>query len=335
MPRSVSIVVPFYNEEDTLEPLYEQICAAFAGRGCVFELILVNDGSTDLSAVVAQKLAASRPGVSLINFRTNFGKAAALSAGFERARGDVVITMDADLQDDPAEIPRFLEAIDKGSDVVSGWKQKRHDPLGKTLPSKLFNSVVGRIFGLRLHDYNCGFKAYRRPALKHLNLYGELHRFTPALLHSLGFQVAEIAVTHHPRRHGQSKYGWSRLIKGMIDLFTVLLSTRFRMRPAHLFAYIGLPIAGAGFAALAYLSLLWIIGAGPIGSRPLLFFGITAVLFGTQIIATGLIAEVVRASGSHEGDKYLIESEYGSGTALLAPPAAQQADALPEGRQSA
>ena len=311
MPKSLSIVVPFFNEEETIEALYEQIAAALAPSGCRYEVIFVNDGSSDLGPMAAQKLVESKPAVSLINFRTNFGKAAALSAGFRRARGDIVITMDADLQDDPAEIPRFLEQIAGGFDVVSGWKQKRHDPLGKTLPSKLFNAVVGRIFGLRLHDYNCGFKAYRREVLPHLNLYGELHRFTPALLHSLGFRVSEIAATHHPRTHGKSKYGWSRLIKGMIDLFTVLLSTRFRMRPAHLFAYIGLPIAGAGFAALTYLTVLWFIGAGPIGSRPLLFFGIMAVLFGTQMIATGLIAEVVRAGQSQEEDKYLVESEFG------------------------
>ena len=316
MPRSISLVIPFFNEEATLEPLYEQIAATLEKRNSEFEVIFVNDGSTDLGAAVAQKLVETKPRVRLVNFRSNFGKAAALSAGFQRAEGEVIITMDADLQDDPAEIPRFLEEIDRGNDVVSGWKEKRHDPLGKTLPSKLFNAVVGRIFGLRLHDYNCGFKAYRRLVLPHLNLYGELHRFTPALLHSLGFQISEIAVTHHPRRHGQSKYGWSRLIKGMIDLFTVLLSTRFRMRPAHLFAYIGLPIAAAGFAALTYLSVLWLIGAGPIGSRPLLFFGIMAVLFGTQMVATGLIAEVVRASGSQEGDKYLVESEFASGQPL-------------------
>lgn len=333
MPRSLSIVVPFFNEEATLEPLCERIAAALADIECVYEVVLVNDGSTDLSAAVAQKLVASRPCIVLVNFRTNFGKAAALSAGFQRARGDVVITMDADLQDDPAEIPRFLAAIDEGNDVVSGWKQKRHDPLGKTLPSKLFNGVVGRIFGLRLHDYNCGFKAYRRQVLQHLNLYGELHRFTPALLFSLGFRVAELAVTHHPRRHGQSKYGWSRLIKGMIDLFTVLLTTRFRMRPAHLFAYLGLPVAGAGFAALAYLSVLWLLGEGPIGSRPLLFFGIMAVLFGTQMIATGLIAEVVRASGLREGDKYLVESEFGAQAALAAPTVMQ--DSVVESRRSA
>jgi glycosyltransferase involved in cell wall biosynthesis len=335
MPRSVSLVVPFFNEEATLEALYEQAASVLSDCGCAFQLILVNDGSTDLSVVVAQKLAEAHPGVSLVNFRTNFGKAAALSAGFQRARGDVVITMDADLQDDPAEIPHFLEAIDKGNDVVSGWKQKRHDSLGKTLPSKLFNWVVGHIFGLRLHDYNCGFKAYRQQVLQHLNLYGELHRFTPALLHSLGFQVAEIAVTHHPRRHGQSKYGWSRLIKGMIDLFTVLLSTRFRMRPAHLFAYIGLPIAGAGFISLAYLSVLWLVGAGPIGSRPLLFFGGMAVLFGTQMIATGLIAEVVRASGSREGDKYLVESEFGADASLAVPPAKNAPSGASGSRQSA
>ena len=311
MAPSLSIVVPFFNEEESLERLYEKIAATMAQVGCPFEVIFVNDGSTDSGPITLQKLVESHADVVLINFRTNFGKAAALSAGFRRARGDVVITMDADLQDDPTEIPRFLDQLRRGYDVVSGWKQKRHDPLGKTLPSKLFNAVVGQIFGLRLHDYNCGFKAYRRSAIAHLNLYGELHRFTPALLHSLGFQVSEIAVTHHPREHGKSKYGWNRLIKGMIDLFTVLLSTRFRMRPAHLFAYVGLPIAGIGFAALAYLSVLWLIGAGPIGSRPLLFFGITCVLFGTQMVATGLIAEVVRASSSPEEDKYLVESEFG------------------------
>ncbi|NIA67216.1 glycosyltransferase family 2 protein [Pelagibius litoralis] len=320
MSLSLSIVVPFFNEEETIEKLHEKIVAAVAPTGCPFEVIYVNDGSTDLGPIKAQKLVGSSALASLINFRTNFGKAAALSAGFRRARGDIVITMDADLQDDPMEIPRFLEQIHSGIDVVSGWKQKRHDPLGKTLPSKLFNAVVGRVFGLRLHDYNCGFKAYRRSALAHLNLYGELHRFTPALLHSLGFQVSEIPVTHHPRTHGQSKYGWSRLIKGMIDLFTVLLSTRFRMRPAHLFAYIGLPITGAGFAALAYLTVLWLVGAGPIGSRPLLFFGIMAVLFGTQMIATGLIAEVVRASRPQEDEKYLVESEYGSSGELMSQP---------------
>ena len=312
MPRSISVVVPFFNEEETLERLHEMIATTLSGADCNFELILVNDGSTDLSAMVAQKLVETHPGVSLINFRTNFGKAAALSAGFKRARGEVVITMDADLQDDPNEIPRFLAEIDRGADVVTGWKQKRHDPLNKTLPSKVFNAVVSSIFGLRLHDYNCGFKAYRRLVLPHLNLYGELHRFTPALLHSLGFRIAEIPVTHHPREHGHSKYGWNRLIKGMIDLFTVLLSTRFRMRPAHLFAYVGLPISGAGFAGLAYLSVLWLVGAGPIGNRPLLLFSIMAVLFGAQMIATGLIAEVIRASGSREGDKYLVESEFGA-----------------------
>lgn len=305
----LSFVIPAKDERETLRPLVEGIVAHAAGHE--LQIILVNDGSKDGTRDEAENLAVEHAAVEAIHFDTNRGKSVALQAGFEKAEGEVVFTIDADLQDDPAEIPRFLEQIAGGFDVVSGWKQKRHDPLGKTLPSKLFNAVVGRIFGLRLHDYNCGFKAYRREVLPHLNLYGELHRFTPALLHSLGFRVSEIAVTHHPRTHGKSKYGWSRLIKGMIDLFTVLLSTRFRMRPAHLFAYIGLPIAGAGFAALTYLTVLWFIGAGPIGSRPLLFFGIMAVLFGTQMIATGLIAEVVRAGQSQEEDKYLVESEFG------------------------
>ena len=313
MPKTVSIVIPFFNEEETLEVLCDRIDEVFQRLALGHQIILVNDGSTDLSLVRAAKLAETRAHVRLISFRTNFGKAAALSAGFRVAEGDVVITMDADLQDDPNEIPRFLEKIEAGNDVVSGWKKRRHDPWHKTLPSKLFNAVVGRVFGLRLHDYNCGFKAYRRSVLPNLNLYGELHRFTPALLHSLGYTVAEIAVTHHPREHGQSKYGMSRLLKGMIDLVTVLLTTRFRSRPAHLFAYFGLPIAGIGFLALSYLSVLWLIGAGPIGGRPLLLFGVMCVLFGTQVAITGFIAEVVRANLLSEDDKYLVENTVGQG----------------------
>lgn len=313
MTATVSIVIPFFNEEETLDALCDRIDAVFLRLGRGHQIILVNDGSTDLSAMRAAKLAETRAHVRSINFRTNFGKAAALSAGFRAATGDIVVTMDADLQDDPDEIPRFLQAIDEGYDVVSGWKKRRHDPWHKTLPSKLFNAVVGRVFGLRLHDYNCGFKAYRRSVLENLNLYGELHRFTPALLHSLGYAVTELAVTHHPRRHGQSKYGLSRLLKGMIDLVTVLLTTRFRTRPAHLFAYIGLPIAAVGFLALAYLSVLWLIGAGPIGDRPLLLFGIMCVLFGTQIGMTGFIAEIVCSTRLSEEDKYLVANVIGQG----------------------
>jgi len=212
--------------------------------------------------------------------------------------------MDADLQDDPAELPRFLAAIEAGADVVCGWKQVRHDPIGKTLPSRLFNTVVNRTFGLDLHDHNCGFKAYRAEALGALNLYGELHRFVPALLHARGYRLVELAVEHHPRRFGRSKFGAGRLVKGALDLMTVALTTRYAARPLHVFGAVGLVMLALGGLALAYLCALWLLGMGPIGDRPLLLFGMLLMLFGGQLIGTGLIAEIVLARSIDERGKY-------------------------------
>nr|WP_157216573.1 glycosyltransferase family 2 protein [Sphingomonas formosensis] len=304
MRPTVSVVVPFLNEVDTLAALYGQIAAVLEGECVSYEVVFVNDGSTDGSEAVCRALATEHAEVVLINFRRNFGKSAALSAGFREARGEIIVTMDADLQDDPAELPRFLAAIRDGADVVCGWKKIRNDPPLKVWPSRLFNAVVNRSFGLELSDHNCGFKAYRAEALANLNLYGELHRFVPALLQSRGFRIRELAVQHHPRRFGNSKFGTGRLVKGALDLLTVMLTTRFATRPLHIFGTVGLLMLTAGMLSLSYLVLLWLMGMGPIGNRPLLFFGILLMLFGGQLISTGLIAELVLARSIDEKAKY-------------------------------
>jgi glycosyltransferase involved in cell wall biosynthesis len=246
--------------------------------------------------------------VGVVHFRRNFGKAAALDAGFRRARGQIIFTMDADLQDDPNEIPNFLAKLEEGNDVVSGWKKKRNDPLGKTLPSKLFNFTVSRASGLRLKDFNCGFKAYRSEAVQGLGLYGELHRYIPVLVHFRGFRVAEIAVVHHPRTSGSSKYGVERLVKGFFDLLTVLLITRYRTRPLHLFGGVGLVFALIGFSCLAYLTVIWFLGHR-IGTRPLLSFGVLMVLVGVQLVSTGLLGEMISSTQVGVQPHYEIRAE--------------------------
>ena len=315
--RTVSVVVPFLNEAETLETLHARITAAMTDLSPAHEIIFVDDGSDDGGELVAEALAEMDACVRVIRFTRNFGKAAALSAGFAEARGDVIITMDADLQDDPKEIGRFLDKLAEGYDVVSGWKQTRHDPVGKTLPSKFFNRLTAWLFDVDLHDINCGFKAYTRRAARHLNLYGELHRFTPALLHAAGYRVAEIAVEHHPREHGVSKYGSRRLVKGLLDIVTVKLKTRYQSRPLHFFAMLGLPLLLVGLAMISYLTALWFMDLGPIGNRPLLLIGILFVVTGTQVLGVGLVAELLQAAGLRESDKYVIDQRFGGTGAVI------------------
>lgn len=312
----VSIVVPFLDEAETLPELATRIADAATELSCDYEIVFVNDGSTDDGAEVARRLCKADPRICLIDFMRNFGKAAALSAGMTYARGDVIVTMDADLQDDPSELPRFLEQIEAGYDVVSGWKQDRQDPIGKTLPSKVFNYMVRRAFDLDLHDINCGFKAYTRAAARALNLYGELHRFTPALLHGLGYSVKEIPVRHKARRHGKSKYGAGRIVKGLFDLVTVVLLTRYQARPLHFFGGIGLGLGLLGGLILTYLSGLWILGYGPIGDRPLFFLGILLITTATQLFGVGLIAELLQTSQLRDAGKYAIRNLVGFGEPL-------------------
>lgn len=298
---AISIVVPLYNEVDSLRPLLEKIQAAMADFGRSYEVLFVDDGSTDGSGPLLEQLHAECDEVKVIQFRRNFGKAAAYSAAFARVSGEVVITMDADLQDDPAEIPNLVARIEEGFDLVSGWKRKRFDPLGKTVPSRFFNWVTGRISGIPIHDFNCGLKAYRVEVVRDLRIYGELHRYIPVLADMEGYRVGEIPVQHHPRQHGKTKYGWGRLLKGFLDLLTVMFLGRYVERPLHLFGTIGIILGLGGTAVNGYITSLW-FRTGSIQNRhPLLFLGILLTVLGVQFVCTGLLADLItRSSRPHE-----------------------------------
>lgn len=287
----LSFVIPVLNEADSLPQLYSEIvenCCAYS-----YEIIFIDDGSNDGSYKLMCAMADKDINVKIIRFRRNFGKAAALQAGFNISDGDVVFTMDADLQDNPKEIKSFLAKLDEGFDLVSGWKRRRHDPLHKVLPSRLFNYVTAKTFKLKLNDYNCGFKAYRHPLEKELSLYGEMHRYIPALAHSLGYRVGEIAVEHRARQFGKSKYGIERYLRGFFDLLTVKMITQYIKSPLYLFGRIGVISAFLGFAVTGYLSALKLFWGQPLSNRPLLFLGILLILGGLQFVSLGLISELI------------------------------------------
>ncbi len=296
---SLSLVIPVFNEEEALPHLYSAL-NAILGHDKKCEMLFIDDGSHDSSLEVLQRLEEQDPRVRVVAFRRNFGKAAALDCGFKEARGKVIITMDADLQDDPKEIPNFLSKLKEGYDLVSGWKYHRHDPLSKTLPSRLFNRVTAALSGIDLHDFNCGFKAYRREVVRELELYGELHRYIPVLAYWRGFKVAEIKVKHNPRLYGISKYGWERFARGFFDLLTVTLLTRYVRRPLHFFGSIGAGLFSLGLVINIYMSVLWITGHRPIGTRPLLLLGILLLMVGIQFISTGLLGELLTNSNRRE-----------------------------------
>jgi len=292
---TISIVIPLCNEAATLTPLFEQLADTMEAHALgSFEVIFIDDGSTDESWPTLETLKAAHPEqVVALRFRRNHGKAAALSAGFAQAKGDIIVTMDADLQDEPAEIPNFLAKLDEGYDCVSGWKKLRQDPLGKTLPSRFFNAATRAASGVQIHDFNCGFKAYRAEAVHSIELYGELHRYIPVLLAAEGFTTTEIPVEHHRRTHGVSKYGWKRLLKGGLDLITVVVLTRYLKRPGHFFGGLGLLSGLIGVLILASLSIEKFVFGHGIGQRPLLQLGILLVILGVQLISTGLIGELI------------------------------------------
>jgi glycosyltransferase involved in cell wall biosynthesis len=292
--RMLSVVVPAKDEEESLPLLVARVIEVCASSGLVLsDIVLVDDGSRDKTWAVMTQLAEGNKAVQAIKLRRNFGKATALMVGIGACAGDVIVTMDADLQDDPDEIPRFIQTLDAGWDLVSGWKKDRHDPLSKTLPSRLFNKVTARISGVHLHDFNCGFKAYRREIFDSVELYGELHRYVPVLAHALGYRVAEIPVRHHARRFGKSKYGVARYLRGFLDLLTVVMITRYAYRPGHLFGGIGAFFLVAGGAVLTYLTGLKLLTGASIGGRPLLLFGVMVVIIGIQLVMFGMLAELV------------------------------------------
>ncbi len=296
----ISAVVPLLDERDSLTELAQRLTAVLESlAGDNYEVIFVDDGSRDNSFEIIRQLNAANPRIRGIRFRRNYGKSAALTVGFERARYELVVTLDADLQDDPDEIPKLLAMIEEGYDVVSGWKHVRHDPLEKRLPSKLFNAVTSLVSGIRLHDFNCGLKAYRAEVVKTLAIYGEMHRYIPALAHWEGFRVTELPVQHHRRKYGRSKFGASRYVKGFLDLLTVVLTTRYLKRPLHLFGSIGTLLLMAGFGIALVLTIEWALGGTYLTNRPLLLMAVAFMIVGMQLISIGLIGElVVRQSQS-------------------------------------
>lgn len=291
MITNISIIVPMYNEEESVKKLHEEIIEAVKGR-YEYEIIFVDDGSTDSSVAKVKEIIAEDASVHLIVFRKNFGKAAALQAGFRNSTGQAVITMDADLQDDPKEIPRFIEKLEEGYDLVSGWKKERHDPLEKRLPSKLFNKVTSHMSGVHLHDFNCGFKAYRREVVDSIDVYGELHRYIPVLAYRKGFRIAEIVVEHHAREFGHSKYGFERYLRGLFDSMTVAFLGKFYDRPMYFFGKIGLALCGIGGVICIYMAVLKCMGQG-IGGRPLLLLGVLCLILGVQMFSTGFIGDML------------------------------------------
>jgi glycosyltransferase involved in cell wall biosynthesis len=293
----ISVVVPLLNEEHSLETLYQEIANALDPLRHEFEVVYVDDGSTDGSLSVLERLHDEHANVVVVHLRRNFGKAAALQAGILEARGDLVVTIDADLQDDPAEIPKLLAKLDEGFDLVSGWKTRRNDPFARRLFSRIFNWMTGAISGVHLHDVNCGLKAYRAEVLQGMRIYGELHRFIPVLAAYRGYRIAEIPVNHRARQHGRSRYGPERYLRGFFDLLSVTFMGRYRYRPLHLFGGIGLLMGAVGFVILTYLTVIWFWGSG-IGTRPLLTLGVLLMVVGIQFVSLGLISELV--TSQHE-----------------------------------
>ena len=310
----LSIIVPVFNEEDSLEELHRQITSVETETNQAFEIIFVDDGSKDNSWNVLKKIATANNNVKCIRFRRNFGKAAALRAGAAETTSPLVITIDADLQDDPAEIPRFIEALGEDYDLISGWKKNRNDPLGKTLPSKVFNWLIGLMTGVKLHDHNCGFKLYRREIFDEVKLYGEMHRFVPVLATAKGFRVKEIPVNHRAREHGVSKYGLERLPKGFLDLLTVSFLTGYNQRPQHVIGALGLLSCFAGSLGIIYLTIYWFLRVSfeaystwpPLHERPLLIFSLGALLLGTQLLCMGFLAELIVNRNQESNEPYTI-----------------------------
>lgn len=312
--QSLSIVVPVKDESESLPELHRRISTVMSECGLEdYTILMVDDGSTDDSWSIMKTLAETDPDhFQALRLRRNFGKATALAAAFDQCRGDIVITMDADLQDEPGEIPRFIERINAGYDLVSGWKEHRRDPLQRKLASRLFNRVTARLTGVDLSDFNCGFKAYRKEVINGLNLYGDMHRYIPVLAHAQGFRIAELSVQHNPRRHGRSRYGLERYGRGLLDLFAVLMTTRFLKRPGHLFGGLGLLAGVAGFTILGYMAVLWFLGLGPIGTRPLFFVGLLAVILSLQLLSIGLLGELITHQTDTGEREHLIAARIGT-----------------------
>ncbi len=304
----MSVVIPLLNEEESLRDLHDQLKNSLSRVGGNYELIFVDDGSTDKSFQIIQQLRQKNPRVKAIRFRRNYGKSAALQVGFQKAQGEYVITMDADLQDDPAEIQNLIKELRGGYDVVSGWKKRRKDPLGKTIPSKFFNFVTAKVTGINIHDFNCGLKGYKQDVVKSVHVYGELHRYIPALAHWLGYKVGETVVNHRPRRYGKTKFGMARYSRGFLDLLTVVFTTRYVTRPLHLFGGWGIVSALTGIFISAWLAYEKFFNGQPLGNRPLFIVALIMIIVGVQFVSMGLLGELITKNQQLERE-YSIREE--------------------------
>lgn len=307
---NLSIIIALLNEEESLPELIPWIDKVVTAIPLSYEIILIDDGSTDKSWQVIKSLQSKYPVIKGVKFRRNYGKSAALNVGFEKAIGEVVITMDADLQDSPDEIPSLYHKIKEGFHIVSGWKKKRHDPLGKTIPSKLFNAVTRKISGIELHDFNCGLKAYDKVVTKNVEIYGDMHRYIPVIAKMNGFaKITEQVVEHRARKYGVSKFGVGRMMYGFLDLATVVFLGKFGKRPMHFFGSWGVLFMFIGMAILLFLTITKMVySTGGIASRPLFFFGILTLIIGTQLFVTGFVAELVSRNAANRND-YKIEED--------------------------
>jgi len=306
-PPDLSIIIPINNEEGNIGPLHQKLFEQLQRVQRNYEIIIVDDGSTDSTFEKITQLHMQDPYIKIIKFRKNFGKSTALNVAFHYAKGQIIITMDGDLQDEPEEIPRFISKIDEGYDLVCGWKYPRRDPITKTLPSRIFNGIICFITGLDLHDFNCGFKAFRKRALEDLHLYGEMHRYIPALINWNGYKITEIKIMHHARSSGKSKYGVSRLVKGLLDLITVKFLIDYSSRPLHAFGLPGIVSLSVGLIIGIYLLLLKYVDNVLIGDRPLLLLSVLLILIGIQFISLGLIGEMLtfREMREQNPDRYI------------------------------
>jgi glycosyltransferase involved in cell wall biosynthesis len=300
------VIIPLLNEEESLKELSQKLEAVLDIINCSYEVIFVDDGSTDRSFDKIREIHSSNSRFKCIKFRKNYGKSAALAAGFKASKGSYVITMDADLQDDPNEIPELLKTLQSGYDLVSGWKKIRYDPFIKRNTSKIFNYVTSKLSGVRLHDFNCGIKGYKRDVVKSLKVYGEMHRYLPALAHLAGFKVTEKIVKHHPRKFGKTKFGASRFVNGFLDVITVVFTNKYMKKPLHLFGMLGILSFLSGFIITLYLTYLKFFEGASISNRPLFLVGVLFIIIGVQFISLGLIAEMITKTNAHEED-FLIE----------------------------
>ena len=306
----ISVVIPLLNEEESLGELYSWIRRVMEENGYSFEVIMVDDGSTDSSWSVVEGLSKSDKRVKGVRFRSNYGKSAALYCGFERAEGDVVITMDADLQDSPDEIPALYKMItEEGYDMVSGWKRTRHDPKAKTLPSKLFNATCRWVSGIGLHDFNCGLKAYRQKVVKSIEVYGEMHRYIPILAKKAGFgKIGEKEVTHYPRKFGVSKYGWERLLKGYLDLVTVMFVSKYGRSPMYFFGGAGTLMFLVGFVAIVWIIVQKFTVGNPLTNQPLFYLSLASIVLGVMLFLAGFLGELINRNAP-ERNHYFIDEE--------------------------